>query len=231
MPRSEFFAKLGLFIRDDFLSPETCARFRSEMLASASRKGVVFAKARGVVAVDEDVRRVLRSDVSKATEALIRSQLEKLKPALAKHFQTSLSGFEGPYFLRYRPGDFFKTHRDLSYDTPSQVEDRRVSVIIFLNGAATDSPASDDYTGGALTFYGLLPGEPWESRGFPLEGSRGLLVAFPPRMRHEVCPVISGERFTIAAWFTGVGDVESSDAEPRGANRKRRAPARKRIRA
>ena len=226
MPRSEFFAKLGLFVRDDFLSPALCARLRSEMLSAASRKGRVFEKTRGVIEVDESIRRVLSSEVSKSTELLIRSQLAQLKPALEEHFQTSLSGCEGPYFLRYGPGDFFKPHRDVSSGSPAGIAKRRVSVIVFLNAAATDSPARDSYAGGALTFYGLIPGAPWEKCGFPLEGSSGLLVAFRPKVRHEVSPVTSGKRFTIAAWFTG-----SSHAGHRGTQLKSRPQVRKRIRA
>jgi predicted 2-oxoglutarate/Fe(II)-dependent dioxygenase YbiX len=229
MPRSEFFAKLGLFVRDDFLSPSVCARFRSEMLAAASRKGKVFVKRRGVAGVDESIRRVLCSEVSKSSELLIGSQLAKLKPALEKHFQTPLSGCEGPYFLRYGPGDFFKPHRDVSSASPPEVAKRRVSVIVFLNAAAMDSPTGDGYVGGALTFYGLIPDAPWESCGFPLEGSPGLLVAFPPRVRHEVCPVTSGQRFTITAWLTGVAPAESSAPERHSRGMKSRTRIRQRM--
>jgi predicted 2-oxoglutarate/Fe(II)-dependent dioxygenase YbiX len=231
MPRPEFFGKLGLFVVSEFLDLATCGRLRSEILEAASRKGKILAKTREFE-VDDSIRRVLCSDVPKSTEILVEARLAQLKPQLEEHFQTSLTGCDGPYFFRYGPEDFYKPHRDVVPDSPAEVENRRVSVIVFLNAQGEDSSAEDCYGGGALTFYGLIQGAQWENCGFPLEATPGLLVAFRPGILHEVSPVAYGQRFTIAAWFTGgssaESSAESSAAGPHGSELKVRAQVRKR---
>jgi predicted 2-oxoglutarate/Fe(II)-dependent dioxygenase YbiX len=73
--------------------------------------------------------------------------------------------------------------------------------VIFLNGTADDD-APAGYTGGELTFHGLLNGAEWEKCPFPLTAEPGLLVAFRSDTVHEVRPVTSGRRYTIVSWFT-----------------------------
>ncbi len=170
MPRPEFFGKLGLFVVNDFLDLASCARLRSEMLEAASRKGKILAKTREVE-VDESIRRVLCSHVSKSTELLVESQLAQLKPKLEEHFQTSLTGCDGPYFLRYGPEDFYKPHRDVARGAPAEFLKRRVSVVVFLNAAGENSTAQDCYGGGGL---GVLWSDPRRSVGEVWLPARGL---------------------------------------------------------
>ena len=226
MPGAEFFEKLGLYVFRDFLSRGSCAQLRSEMLEAASSKGTIFTATCEIV--DETLRKGLRSHVSKSAERMFESRLAQLKPEIEKHFQTSLTGFEGPNFLRYRTGDFLKVHLDVEHNSLPQILKRRVSVIVFLNTPAENSRAREGYRGGALTFYGLMRGPEWEKCGFSLDASCGMLIAFRPDIPHEVSPITFGERFTISGWYTGEPILESSGAGNRAAQSKGRAPVRKR---
>ena len=84
----------------------------------------------------------------------------------------------------------------ISGETSIELKTMAVSIpdctVLFLN---------DDYTGGALTLYGLVDDPKWRDYGFAVAPAPGLLVAFPSDMLHEVTPVIAGERCTVANWF------------------------------
>jgi hypothetical protein len=42
--------------------------------------------------------------------------LEELRQALSTHFGLALAGFEKAQFLCYKPGDYYRPHRDCSPD-------------------------------------------------------------------------------------------------------------------
>ena len=203
MPSREFFKKLGLFVVDDFLDADHCAQFCSDVLASPMTPGRVGgdnSKRNGWV--DESRRSVLCADVPKSTTLQLRARLEQLKSALEGHFHVSLNDCDGPHFLRYGPGDFYTSHRDVDASSPDHLKGRQVSIIVFLNPSTLDLAFEGGYGGGALTFYGLMQGEHWEKCGFSLDASPGMLIAFRPNVLHEVKPVTFGQRLTVAAWFT-----------------------------
>lgn len=201
MPTSAFFRNLGLFAEDGFLDAETCVRVREQMCAAATKKGVVVGDGTKEGVVDEEWRRVLCAEVDETTGALIKEKLFAIIPRLEKHFDVTLTGCDGPIFLRYGEQAFYKPHRDSSDDSPAGIRKRKVSGIIFLNAKSREaSPGC--YGGGALTFYGLMEGPQWEKCGFPLDAEPGLFIAFRPETMHEVQPVTFGQRFTIVNWFT-----------------------------
>ncbi|NJM52005.1 MAG: 2OG-Fe(II) oxygenase [Blastocatellia bacterium] len=105
-------------------------------------------------------------------------------------------------FTRYDEGDYYRTHLDISphANAPAVINDRQVSIIIFVNQEG-ENLSEGDYIGGNLTFYGLLKDRQWQNVGLPLESEMGLLIAFRPDMPHEVTPVTEGSRFTITTWF------------------------------
>ena len=134
------------------------------------------------------------------TAARIREELLRALPGLATHFELGLIGMQPPQFLLYREGDFFRPHHDDSTepDAPDFVRQRSVSAVVFVNGSAEPTA----YSGGSLTFYGLMDeGVTGESVGLPLAGETGLLVAFPSHLVHAVSPVTAGERYTVVTWF------------------------------
>jgi hypothetical protein len=109
MPRSNFFAHLGLLVVNDFLDAELCARLRAEMSTGSVSAATLERKAYGVVGhgvVDEDVRRAGVAEVSADSKLLIRARLTDLLPRLESHFNLALKMFEAPQFLTYNRADF-----------------------------------------------------------------------------------------------------------------------------
>ncbi len=110
--------------------------------------------------------------------------------------------WEGPQFLVYRPGDFFRPHRDRAVEPEDDVtKRRRISIVVFLNGTG-ETILPETFDGGALTFYGLLDDPRLRAVGYPLRAETGLLVAFRSDILHEVTPVSRGERHSVVAWLT-----------------------------
>ncbi len=203
MPRSEFFARFGVFLASGFLSPDACAAIRDEMRVAAARPGTMWRAGSPGEHVDlEWKRRAEMEEMPPATVAALEGRFEDLLPALSRHFDVPLRGFEPIKFARYRPGDFYAAHTDAS-DSPAAPEyarRRRVTAVLFLNGQGEDGSTAS-YVGGELTLFGLLAGPRWRGYGFPLIGEEGLLVAFRAGLVHEVAPIVQGERCTVTTWF------------------------------
>jgi len=201
MPTSTFFASLGLFVVKDFFDAELCARIRSELRVATGSPGRIYK--RGTVLIDEKKRSTKRVEVDAPTMSCVEERLQSLKPALGSHFHLVLTSCETPQFLVYREGDFFRQHLDHGPepDDPQYLQDRRVSMVVFLNGQA-EEPGPDSYCGGSLKLYGLIDDPLWKACGFPLIGEPGLLVAFRSDVLHEVEAVTHGERYSIVSWFS-----------------------------
>lgn len=199
MPR-QFFAQLGLFVIQNFLDAETCARVISEAKESSSVKAPVH-KSGSTFVVDTRTRSVRQLLVSDATIFYVSKLLSTLRPTLEEHFKTRLRNIEAPQCFMYRPGDFYKPHRDgyAAAGVEKYFEERRVSVVLFLNDE-TENGLRNSYSAGALTFYGLIDHTRWKNYGFQMHGEAGLLVAFPARTYHAVETVTAGERYSIATW-------------------------------
>ncbi|MBD0329383.1 MAG: 2OG-Fe(II) oxygenase [Thermoleophilia bacterium] len=198
MPAAEFFTVFGLFVRRDVFDAGLCKSLRDEIRRSPGHASTVAEQSGD--AVDDAYRRTVSADVSAETHTLVRGRLEDLLPELSNHFGVELTEFQPPQFLLYREGHFFRPHADREDDAPDYVRRRRVSAVIFLNGEGADAEP-DSYSGGALTFFGLMGDARGDQVGFPLTGEPGLLVAFPSELVHSVAPVSAGERFTIVSWF------------------------------
>jgi predicted 2-oxoglutarate/Fe(II)-dependent dioxygenase YbiX len=200
MPNSEFFSRLGVFIRREGLDPTFCQALRTE-LRSATYTNAEVSKGEHSL-VDTAIRRTKHADISPVTNYQIEQVLQRFKPALEGHFQQPLSGFEKPQCLVYQVGDYFKAHIDNSdvEGIDPQIQKRQISIVIFLN-SESDANEPDTYSGGALTFYGLIAQPQWQQVGFALQGEAGLFVAFRSHIFHEVTPVTQGERLTITSWF------------------------------
>lgn len=195
MPRAEFFASFGLFVRREFLDLALCDELRRQMASTPGKPARVL-KSSGDT-LDETYRRTVTAEVSEATKSLVKRRFEQLTPDLERHFDLRLHGCQPPAMLRYKEGDFFHAHVDNGRDP---VAARRVSAVAFLN-EESDDPDPGSYSGGSLAFFGLMGDERAEKVGFPLVGEKGLLVAFPADLMHSVTPVTRGERFTIVSWF------------------------------
>jgi SM-20-related protein len=169
-----------------FLDPaEIFAEVRNATATAATVYG-------GRSAVESNVRRTKKLDVSPATRDFVVQRLMEQKDAIASHFGVSVDECEEPQFLRYEQGDFFVAHQDgntpLIRDFTLQ---RKLSVVIFLSDPR-------DYDGGVLVFHGRYPDTELRQTVAPEPGT---LVAFRAETTHEVTPLTRGERFTIASWF------------------------------
>ncbi len=200
MPQADFFALFRLFLLRDFLDADCCARLRNEVRSGAAEAGMIWRQ--GEYLVDEEVRLARSVRVPAPAVSLVTERLQAVKPMVERHFSLTLAGCQDPLFLAYKTGDYYRPHCDGSNnpDDDDSIRQRRVSVIVFLNGES-DEPREDCFGGGALTFYRLLQDRRATRFGIPLVGERGLLIAFPPDLIHEVRPVTHGERFTVVSWF------------------------------
>ena len=150
-------AASGLFLVRDFLDPQACAAVRAEARAASGHPAPVYIEgAEGHV--HEDVRKTSSLEVSAATAADVERRLLELREQVGGHFGLSLKGCEPPQFLRYGEGDFFVRHQDgdteqLEFD---HLRVRKVSVIVFLNGGASE-PSKETFGGGELLGRPGLP--------------------------------------------------------------------------
>jgi len=219
--QAEFFTRLGLYAEREFLSPDLCAAVRAEM-RSAEGAPATVAEGHEGRAVDEAYRKTKLAEVSAETAAQIGAALENVLPALAQHFDRELVGMQPPQFLLYREGNFFRPHRDDSEksDAPGFVRQRSVSAVVFLNGAAPEEAGG--YSGGSLTFYGLMDDSAdGRSVGLPIRSETGLLVAFPSELLHAVSAITAGERYTVVTWFF----EDATLSEPEGPETASAAPS------
>jgi len=199
-----FFARFGLYVAPDFLDEDACRRVRAAM--EEAQKVEATVEDEGELEVDRSHRKTRVAKVDPETSTLVRDRLNALRETLAGHFDFPLAECEKPQFLVYEEGDFFRPHMDSSDKDADEASGRRVSAVIFLNGAS-EEPSPDVYGGGSLSFYGLLQDDPkGQGVGLPLVGSAGALVAFPSHMIHGVTPVTHGRRYTIASWFSAGTD-------------------------
>lgn len=136
--------------------------------------------------VDREVRRTLEVEVDSTTVAEVERSIASISNRVARFFGIALSDDEGPGFLRYLAGGFYRRHRDVLADTREDFP-RRISVVMFLTSAG------EGCEGGALRIYQPDP--------FDIEPKAGTLVAFPSEVPHEVLPVTAGVRDVVVDWF------------------------------
>ena len=194
-------ARYELLLVRDFFDARECAALVAELRAAGCGPAAVYGRGEAG-AVDERVRKAARLAPSRVTVEFVTRRLADLKARVEGHFGTTLAGCEEPQFLRYREGDFFVAHQDGNTGMlRSEQEERLVSVVVFLSRQRAEAGESGegDYGGGSLVFTDWRPGS---TRGeFRLPGEPGTLAAFRAETTHEVTPVTSGERLTIACWY------------------------------
>jgi SM-20-related protein len=181
----------------DFLDPDLCKALRVAMRAAQGAAAGLIGED-GQRPVRPEVRRATQVGVGAALGGIVAARLAQVMPRLAAHFDVALASCEAPQFLRYGPGDYFVAHQD--GNTPlvfDRSRDRRVSVIVFLS-AQSDGAVAGDYGGGSLVFHDPFPG----SGRAAVAPAPGTLIAFRAETTHEVAVVTSGERLTIASWYS-----------------------------
>jgi predicted 2-oxoglutarate/Fe(II)-dependent dioxygenase YbiX len=202
VPDVEFFQKLGLFAIPGFFDEEWCRRASRAMDAGQRIEGTVGLDRGPEFTVDPSYRRTKVVEVDHDLRGAVKARLIETMPAVQAHYGVPLADCQVPQFLAYRPGDFYKAHRDRN-PSPTGAEFsrvRRVSAVIFVNGQV-DVSRPGSYGGGALTFYEVFKEPRGLGLGVPLDAREGLLVTFPSDMLHAVGPVTHGERRTIVSWY------------------------------
>ena len=199
----EFLARLGVFVAPGFIDPETCGRLRAEMVAAGGSRATVTVDLTDD-RLDEDFRRTTIAGISRASSALVQDRLLGLAPVLEHRFDVALDGCEPPQFLLYREGDFIGRHSDgaREAEAPEWLRQRALSAVLFLNDQSDDREEDGTFSGGALTFFGLLADDPRGAAiGLPIRASAGLLVVFGTDLVHAVTPVVRGARCTAVTWY------------------------------
>jgi predicted 2-oxoglutarate/Fe(II)-dependent dioxygenase YbiX len=173
-------------------SAQVCFEIRAAMDRGSSAPAEIFADG---FRLADDVRRSFDVEVDAATVEVVQQSIDALRPRISAHFGVELVASEGPGFVRYPTGGYFRVHRDV---TPALAADypRRIALVIFLTTATRD-PRADECAGGVLRVYHDRPG----AAGVDISPVAGSAVAFPATMLHEVLPVTAGTRDAIVDWF------------------------------
>jgi len=171
----------------------TCRRVQAAMDSGVREPSEVI---EDEIALVDEVRRASHIEVPQAIFDLIDVHLDAQRDAIATFFDWPLEGREGVNLLRYDTGGFYKPHGDRA-DLPAwpPAAERAFTVVLFLDSAREADP-SGGFSGGVLR---LLPDG---VASIDIVPRRGLLIAFPADIIHEVLQVTDGHRDTVVDWFS-----------------------------
>jgi predicted 2-oxoglutarate/Fe(II)-dependent dioxygenase YbiX len=125
------FERLGVFVVRDFLDRPLCQQILAETRqAEQFRPGAVH-KGKGKFAVDETIRKVQQTKLSPSIVETIGQRLGAIKPQLEAKFQVKLVDCQGPNFLFYREGGFYRAHKDRDFGEDYQGVNQRRRVSSF----------------------------------------------------------------------------------------------------
>lgn len=136
--------------------------------------------------VDESARRAFDVEVEDALVQDVQRAIDTARAEVAQFFDIPLTADEGPGFLRYTCGGFYREHQDVAPEGDEQFP-RRISLVVFL------TTAGEECEGGSLRLY--------SPDAVDIAPRAGMLVAFPSDTPHEVLPVTAGVRDAIVDWF------------------------------
>jgi predicted 2-oxoglutarate/Fe(II)-dependent dioxygenase YbiX len=176
------------------VSAEECGALIEELRSSPKAQGLVLKG--GAEILDPKVRNCTTHEPQALTVAAVRATLHQWTSTLVQTFDCEPSvAWEGPYFLSYPVGSFFRPHVDVARheDDPVHVRRRLVSTILYLNGQIATA-YTPEFDGGALVVY--------DQGGRQLViPETGMLVAFQSHRLHEVATVREGTRYAVIGWL------------------------------
>ena len=190
-PLIDSLSRRGVFASPAFLDVLTCQRIQRAMDTGVAEPAAVLDDG---IRTRDDVRRASSIEVDAESLEAVESRLDAIRGTVAGFFDLPLGEREGASFLRYREGGFYRPHRDRGAgpEWPGAAR-RQVAVVVFLNGSRTGEDGGH-FTGGALQLY-------VDPHAIQVHPSRGLLVAFPADVLHQVMRVDQGTRDTIVDWY------------------------------
>ena len=160
---------------EGFLSDAECDEFIAK--SNAMQYELAEIQTREGSRVLEDVRnndRVIFDDPALADFIFARAKAF-LPPTLGDDWY--LSGLNERFrFYRYKPGQYFKWHKDGFY-CRSDAEVSQLTLMMYLN---------DDYKGGETEFR-------WET----IQPKRGMALVFPHIMTHQGASIESGTKYVL----------------------------------
>jgi predicted 2-oxoglutarate/Fe(II)-dependent dioxygenase YbiX len=181
----------------DFADTTACADVRRAMDAGRGSQAEIFDAG---FRVDVAVRRTFDIEVDRATVARVEELFAVVRDDMARAFDRTLRGAEGPGFLRYVTGGFYRRHRD-ALDAGDGEFPRLLSLVLFLTGTGLSEsglPRPDACTGGALRLYGAADDA---CDSLDVTPAAGMLAVFPAHVVHEVLPVTAGVRDVVVDWL------------------------------
>lgn len=198
-------AAVTLFRHPLFLSPDECLLIRRAMDIGPVERAEVLEG--GDPHQDSGGRNASLVEPPDTVIRLVETRLDACRQLIGTSLQLVLGDREGPGFIRYPDGGYYRIHRDRGGDPEWPDAARRAaSVVIFLNSSGRAS--GGDFDGGVLRLFSP-DGE------VDVVPEAGLLVAFRSDVPHEVTEVIGGTRDSIVDWFYfGAADGSSRARTP-----------------
>jgi predicted 2-oxoglutarate/Fe(II)-dependent dioxygenase YbiX len=105
------------------------------------------------------------------------------------HYDLSDHDKEGIQFSKYNEGCFYTKHTD--YGDNDNHRTRKLSLSFQLSDES-------EYEGGELILYNHI-----QNTSFSAHKSKGSIIVFDSRIRHEVTTVTSGTRYSLVKWYHG----------------------------
>ena len=191
-------ATCAVYVSPGFLDPAACRQVRAAMDRGTAEPAEILTD---TTTRDRQARRATSIDIDEVTRRIIEAQLDAVRQSLAGHYQIPLTTREGPGFLRYEAGDFYRRHRDRAFSASwPRAAQRQLSVVVFLK-SSRPHPAADEFSGGELLVWLQSPDDPATTEPVRVTPREGCLVVFPASLLHEVRPVRAGTRDVIVDWY------------------------------
>jgi PKHD-type hydroxylase len=170
------------------IPPAKCQQFIDELFVKSKIQDGLFEK-HGKSVRDDTMRKTDVVCVKENTEFL-NLIFTYIASANKQVWNYDLSGMEDVQLGRYEIGGHYDWHLD-SDEICLQGFQRKLSCSVQL----TDE---DQYEGGDLVLQNCMGNEE-----FTMPKKQGSIIVFPSAVKHKVTPVVSGTRFSAAAWMRG----------------------------
>ncbi len=204
---------------EEFLTPEQCHQITTSMQRSNhAQDAMVKSLIKDSVvnpSVDQKLRKTKIHVLSEPHLSWYQQSFLKHQNKMESFFNLALTTSTKPQVLEYTKGHFYTKHSDDSSELINKsgktigfkcvAPNRKLTTVLFLSSHETQKSDKSDisFSGGELTFNYLF-----DAKGNPivLEPKAGTMVVFPsnPYFSHEVKPVQSGYRLTVAQWHNAL---------------------------
>lgn len=114
---------------------------------------------------------------------VLQRLMQAAYPVNQQQYGFEIEGMEVPHLIRYHPGQQSFEHMDI---TSEITRNRKLGMLIFLSDP-------ESYSGGVFSCY----------PGLEIDQSQGNMLLFPAFLLHQVSPIHSGLRYSLATWGIG----------------------------